>query len=165
MVYLLGRRNMRQKPGRKPKEWTLEQIVAKGRPFNDCLIWTGGKHSQLGYGMMRYKTKMRTVHSVIAEIKYGTKPTKYTGTRVSRTCNEPACCNPEHIVIVDAGSLQRGKAAERGRFTDEEIKDIRNRYDNEYYWGIVSDLSKEYEVKPNHMSAICRRWIYKKVEQ
>ena len=155
----------KEKCGRKPKEWTLKDITDKGRPFNDCLIWTGGKHSQLGYGMMRYKTKMRTVHSVIAEIKYGTKPTKYSGTRVSRTCNEPACCNPEHIIIVDAGSLQRGNATERGRFTDEEVIEIRRRYDNEWYWGIVSDMAREYSVTGNHMSSICRRWTYKKVGQ
>ena len=153
----MGRENC----GRRPKHWTLKDIVANTRKEDECLIWKGGTHSQ-GYGMMRYERNMRTVHSVVAELKYGTKPTKYTGTRVTRTCNNLLCCNPDHIIIVDAGSLQRGNAAERGRFTDEEIIEIRRQYDEDYYWGIVSKLAKDYNVTANHMSAICRRWIYKK---
>ena len=151
----------KEKCGRRPKNWTLSDILANTRKENECLIWKGGTHSQ-GYGMMRYERTMRTVHSVVAEIKYGTKPTKYTGTRVTRTCYNLLCCNPDHIIIVDAGSIQRGNAAERGRFSDEEIIEIRRQYDEEYYWGIVSKLAKDYNVTANHMSAICRRWIYKK---
>ena len=150
------------KRGRKLKHWTLKDITDNTRKEDDCLIWRGGTHSQQGYAMMRYETEMRTVHSVIAEIKYGVKPTKYTGTRVTRTCDNLLCCNPDHIIIVDAGSLQRGNAAERGRFTDEEIIEIRRQYDNEHYHGLVGKLAKDNNVTANHMSAICRRWIYKK---
>jgi len=156
----MGRENC----GRKPKHWTLSDILDNTRKENDCLIWRGGTHAQ-GYGMMRYETEMRTVHSVIAEIKYGVKPTKYTGTRVTRTCGNLLCCNPDHIIIVDAGSLQRGNAADRGRFTDEEIIEIRRQYDNEHYHGLVGKLAKDYDVTVNHMSSICTRRIYKKVSK
>ena len=156
----MGRENC----GRKPKHWTLSDILDNTRKENDCLIWRGGTHAQ-GYGMMRYETEMRTVHSVIAEIKYGVKPTKYTGTRVTRTCDNLLCCNPDHIIIVDAGSLQRGNAADRGRFTDEEIIEIRRQYDNEHYHGLVGKLAKDYDVTVNHMSSICTRRIYKKVSK
>ena len=147
--------------GRKQKVWELQDILDNTRKEDDCLIWRGGTHAQ-GYGMMRYKQQMRTVHSVVAEIKYGVKPTKYTGTRVTRTCGNLLCCNPDHIVIVDAGSLQRGNAPERGRFTDEEIKEIRRLYDDEYYHGIVSKMARDNQVTLNHMSAICTRRIYKR---
>ena len=156
----MGRENC----GRKPKHWTLQDILDNTRKENDCLIWRGGTHAQ-GYGMMRYEQSMRTVHSVVAEIKYGVKPTKYTGTRVTRTCGNLLCCNPDHIIIVDAGSLQRGNAADRGRFTDEEIIEIRRIYDEEHYHGLVGKLAKDYDVTVNHMSAICTRRIYKKVSK
>ena len=156
----MGRENC----GRKPKHWTLSDILDNTRKEDDCLIWRGGTHAQ-GYGMMRYETEMRTVHSVISEIKYGVKPTKYTGTRVTRTCGNLLCCNPDHIIIVDAGSLQRGNAADRGRFTDEEIIEIRRQYDNEHYHGLVGKLAKDYDVTVNHMSSICTRRIYKKVSK
>ena len=156
----MGRENC----GRKPKHWTLQDILDNTRKEDDCLIWRGGTHAQ-GYGMMRYETEMRTVHSVIAEIKYGVKPTKYTGTRVTRTCGNLLCCNPDHIIIVDAGSLQRGNAADRGRFSDEEIIEIRRQYDNEHYHGLVGKLAKDYDVTVNHMSSICTRRIYKKVSK
>ena len=156
----MGRENC----GRKPKHWTLSDILDNTRKEDDCLIWRGGTHAQ-GYGMMRYETEMRTVHSVIAEIKYGVKPTKYTGTRVTRTCGNLLCCNPDHIIIVDAGSLQRGNAADRGRFSDEEIIEIRRQYDNEHYHGLVGKLAKDYDVTVNHMSSICTRRIYKKVSK
>ena len=122
----------------------------------------GGYHKQ-GYAMMRYKTKMRTVHSVVAQIKYNLKePGKYSGKRVTRTCGNPGCCNPDHIYIIDAGLLQRGSAAYRCRFTREEIADIRNRYDNQWFWGIVRQMAKEYDAAEGHISAICNRQIYKK---
>jgi len=156
----MGRENC----GRKPKHWTLQDILDNTRKENDCLIWRGGTHAQ-GYGMMRYEQSMRTVHSVVAEIKYGVKPTKYTGTRVTRTCGNLLCCNPDHIIIVDAGSLQRGNAADRGRFTDEEILEIRRQYDEEHYHGLVGKLAKDYDVTVNHMSSICTRRIYKKVSK
>jgi len=55
-------------PSKKVK--TLEDILERTERVDDCLIWTGGMHEQ-GYGMMRQDGKMRTVHSVIAEMKYG----------------------------------------------------------------------------------------------
>jgi hypothetical protein len=156
-------KEMKLKPGRQPANWTLEKILENTEKSGDCMLWKGGTHSQ-GYGMIRYQTIMRTVHSVVAQLKYNLKeaPGKYSGKRVTRTCDNLRCCNPDHIYIIDAWKLQRGSAAYRCRFTQEQIADIRHRYDTNYYWGIIRDLSKEYDASEGHMSAICRRHIYKK---
>lgn len=144
-------------------EWNLETIKNFSDPYGECRIWRGAKHVQ-GYGMMRYKGKMRTVHSVIAELKYGVKPTKQSGTRVSRTCGNDGCCNHEHIVIKRATDIQRAAYRRTGRFKDEDILEIRNEYDNNRYHGLVKQLSEKWGVSPATITAICKRRLYKAVK-
>ena len=148
--------------GPKVTTKTIEDILENCERVGDCCIWKGATHTQ-GYGMMRQKGVMRSVHSVVAELKYGRKPTKYGGERVSRTCDNNLCANPEHIVIVPAHTLLRGKRIVRGKFKDDDIREIRRRFDNEYYHGIVTEMAKQYNVTVSLISGICSRRIYKRI--
>ena len=150
-------------PGRKVKEVTIERILERTERDGDCMIWKGATHSQ-GYGMMRVNGEMRTVHSVVAELKYGRKPTKTSGDRVTRTCDNAACVNPDHIVILDASFILKGKTVVKGKFSEEQIREIRRRYNEDRYHGIVRDLAREYNAKESLISAICRNRLYKRVK-
>lgn len=148
--------------GPKIETKDIDDILERTQREGDCMIWTGATHVQ-GYGMMRQAGEMRSVHSVVAELKYGRKPTKYSGDRVSRTCDNNLCVNPEHIVIVSASSLLRGKHMVKGKFTDDDIREIRRRYDEEYYHGITTEMAKHYDVSVSLISGICKRRIYKRL--
>lgn len=149
---------------RRTRNKSIEDILARTVREGDCMIWEGAKHPQ-GYGMMRQHGKMRTVHSVVAEIKYGYAPDRYHGERVSRNCGHVACVNPDHIEIVNASSLNAGKTFQKGRFSDEQILDIREEYDSYVKkYGVVKQLAEKYNCSTPLMSGICRRTIYKRVK-
>lgn len=141
------------------KEWTLETIKAFSDPEFDCCIWRGGKHKQ-GYGMMRYKKKMRTVHSVIAELKYGMKPTKYNGVRATRTCDNVACCNPDHIVIKNASDISSGIFPKQRTLSMETVREIREEYAKGEY-GRGRKIAEKYNITTHLVYAIANGRIYK----
>jgi hypothetical protein len=155
----------RNKPGPKMKPKTIEKILSRTRQESECRIWLGAMHVQ-GYGMTRHKGKMRTVHSVVAELKYKIEaPGRYSGKRVTRTCGNIACVNPDHITIVRAGSINEGKNYVRGRFSADEIRAIRKEYDSyKVKYGMVKYLAEKYNCSVPLMSSITRRQIYKRVK-
>lgn len=67
-----------------------------------CLLWTGATHHQ-GYGMtglIRANDKVRimgTTHRVAMRIKLGRELDPEE--RVIHLCNNPKCCNPDHLQI------------------------------------------------------------------
>lgn len=147
------------------KEHTLEEILARTYLSDNCMIWEGGYH-KLGYAMMRQGDEMRTVHSVIAEIKYGQRPTKYGGVRVTRTCKNRGCCNPDHIIIKDAGQIMLERVdnvgGRKGKLTDENIRYIRAEMRKKIY-GRGARLAEEFDVSGNTIYAIAAGKLYKRV--
>ena len=152
------------KKGPKIQTKTIADILERTERDGDCCIWKGAIHKQ-GYGMMRQDGKMRTVHSVVAELKYGRKPTKYGGERVTRTCNNIACVNPDHIIIDAASDIQKRAAPSSKRaLTQEQAREIRAKY-RPYGWGAAPKLAKEYGVRENLIYSIVHNRTYKEREE
>ena len=141
---------------------TLDDILERTEPENDCLIWTGATHRQ-GYAMMRQAGEMRTVHSVVAELKYGERPTKYDGTRVVRTCDNKLCVSPDHVIIEQTANLTRKRYHCKNRkLTQEQVREVRKRY-AEGEWGIGQKLAKEYGVSTYVIYATVSNRLYKEL--
>jgi len=162
----------KNKTGPKPRTWTLDQIVAKAVPKGDCLLWVGSFHRQ-GYGMMRFSAnpesgdaKMRTVHSVVAQLKYGTVPSKQSKDRVTRTCDEISCVNPDHIVIKTVSEIMMNakQTGTNTRFNADEIRAIRKEYADNNYHGAQKDLAIKWGTNDRHMWNIVRKRLYKWVK-
>ena len=165
-----------KKRGPKAREWTVERILENTQQVGDCLIWQGSKHPQ-NYGMMRFGGKMRTVHSVILELLHGRVPGKSSKAKITRTCDNNLCVNPDHLIVKNMTEVmqQAKQTGKNSRFTPEEIRIIRNEYDAEivdvinnkpkHRHGCVKDLAEKYNVRENHMWLICKRRLYKWVEQ
>ena len=91
------------------KERFWDRIIEQG----DCLIWTGGKDKD-GYGKFNIKEKGRKTmhlrtHRVAYEVYVGSIP---EGMLVCHTCDNPSCCNPDHLWL--------GFAADNNRDTREK---------------------------------------------
>lgn len=84
---------------RKYKDWD-EMIEEKTVKAGDCLIWTGGTHSQ-GYPMVRWDNKMIQVKRKQMENKLGRELA--VDERVKSTCNNVRCVNPEHYTMFAKG--------------------------------------------------------------
>ena len=159
---------MKNKTGPKIKFLTLERIKERSTEEGECHIWNGPWHRQ-GYPMVRWAQtqSMRTTHSAIWELLGNTVPGKSDKAKLTRSCGNIKCVNPEHIVLKNMSDVMReAKQTGKGcRFTPDEIRAIRNDYDSNFYYGCIRDLAIKYNCKESHMWSICKRRLYKWVEQ
>ena len=83
--------------------------LAIGGP-KECWEYQGAR-TRGGYGELRCAGTMGYAHRVMAAARYGPLA---PGQVVRHTCDNPACCNPEHLVL---GSMADNNADmwERGR--------------------------------------------------
>lgn len=67
---------------------------------NDCWQWTAyranpGRH-KLGYGQFNNHGKIESAHRVAWELTFGSIP---EGMKVCHSCDNPLCCNPNHLFL------------------------------------------------------------------
>jgi hypothetical protein len=70
----------------------IERGVQKGPP-SECWPWTRA-HLPSGYGKLRHDKKYLLAHRVVWELQNGPIP---NGLQVCHSCDNPPCCNPEHL--------------------------------------------------------------------
>ena len=156
------------KRGPKVIPLTLNRIKERSTEEGDCHIWKGPWHRQ-GYPMVRFPLtqKMRTTYSVVWELLGNTVPAKGDKAKLTRTCGNVKCVNPDHIVLKSMSDVMRS-ARQTGNgcfFTPDQIREIRKQYDTNAYHGCIRDLAIKYKCKAGHMWSICHRRLYKWVKQ
>ena len=62
---------------------------------NGCHVWTNGRNSK-GYGTMKVNGKSVSAHRLAWEFANGTIP---DGLCVLHKCDNPPCCNPDHLFL------------------------------------------------------------------
>lgn len=102
---------------------TLEEIQKLVKKLKGnrkgCWVWTGNT-TPAGYGKIRLRYEMWTVHRVTHELFIGPVP---TGLVVHHECRNPRCCNPRHLeavtqsVNIFRGNIGRGKTHYKRRAT------------------------------------------------
>jgi len=151
----------------------VEKLIALRRvvPETGCWEWTGVVLRN-GYGATSYKGRHHMVHRVSAAL--------YRGFDIDlpmfilHRCDNPPCFNPDHLFVgtpadnyVDSINKERqvtigqkGQATWNGRFTPEQIVEIRRRsLDGE----MGSKLAEEFGVARNTLSKIVLRKTWKHV--
>lgn len=61
-----------------------------------CLLWQGNRNRPAGYGRLRLDGKMILAHRAIWSVINGDIP---AGVEVCHKCDNPLCCNPEHLFL------------------------------------------------------------------
>lgn len=114
--------------------WTIEKIEKRGIQDGDCIIYNGNSLHRQGYPMMRFEGKMRTVSSVIIQLKskYGTVPGRKSKDKITRTCGNIKCINSEHTVVMSSSNIM--KNAHQTGFTTQlnadQVREIRKEYNS-----------------------------------
>lgn len=80
-----------------PRERDGKRFWAKVKrgTAEECWPWTGSK-LKTGYGQLRENGKMIRAHRVSWELSRGPIP---EGMNVCHHCDNPPCCNPDHLFI------------------------------------------------------------------
>lgn len=79
-------------------------------PNGDCLEWTGSRNEH-GYGGLRVDGVLIKTHRYAYELAHGPLP---IGLDVLHSCDNPPCCNIEHLRLGDAATNARDMV-DRGR--------------------------------------------------
>lgn len=75
---------------------TIESLLSKtSKQKNGCWVWNG-RVNHKGYGKASWNGKEARVHRVIYEHFHGAVP---EGMQVCHHCDNPPCCNPEHLFV------------------------------------------------------------------
>ena len=101
--------------------------------MSECIEWQGAK-SSAGYGQLKVNGKVHYVHRLAYEKANGPIP---EGLVVRHTCDNPACHNPEHLIIgaqkdnmqdcsqrgrVNKTIKARGEAQGLSKLTEETVR-------------------------------------------
>lgn len=158
--------NKKSMAWRKLPFWDRVQKQVEILP-NGCHVWTGLKVGN-GYGIAHDDRHHRLIHRAVWERANGTIP---VGMFVLHKCDNPPCCNIEHLflgTILDnnrdrerkgRGNKVKGKnhARPMAKLTEENVADIRAEFAKGYRCGIGNELAKKYGVSIATISSIKHR--------
>ena len=85
--------------GRTRRTWSevIETILSRivVEPESNCWVWQGAKRNG-GYGNIKHRGKSIATHRTIWEYYNGPIP---DGIHVLHKCDNPPCCNPDHLFL------------------------------------------------------------------
>lgn len=125
-----------------------------------CWEWTG--YQEDGYGRFSWEGRMVGAHELA--VTFTTGEARTSGLDTCHSCNNPICCNPEHLRFdTRAGNVADMLSARRdrpGRFSDEQIIAMRERY---AHGASQKALAADYGVTNGLISQIVRGIRYARV--
>ena len=131
-----------------------ERIVRKDLIEGDCWIWQGSKNNK-GYGMIFIGSRADGTRALmlVHRVAYA----EFVGSLcdsdvLMHTCDKPACCNPEHLVIgtqkknmqdaLHKGRLRHGEKSHNAVLTDDVVRQMRALYSGKR--GDVTEIAKKF---------------------
>lgn len=141
--------------------------------MNTNCILTPYAKSNCGYGLMRFEGKTRLQHRVEYCKANNLSISAIDGKLVLHTCDNPACINPNHLVLgtyqdnmddkIAKGRLDKtkyqGAANGRAKLTEDDIRTIRSRFPKE----TADGLAKEFGVTFSAIYRIATKVTWKHV--
>ncbi len=98
-----------------PTAARLAPLIDRSAGPDACWPWTG-RRDGAGYGRLSVDGRERRVHQLVYEIEHGPRPNMpgYHGAVVRHSCDNPACCNPAHLILGTVADNNRDRHT-RGR--------------------------------------------------
>jgi predicted XRE-type DNA-binding protein len=142
------------------------RLTAKCRvdALTGCWEWTGARDQRTGVGRISVDNRSAKVPRVALLAWKGLEltPDEF----VLHTCDNPACFNPDHLIVGDRQARDE-KAKAEGRYwkaggeensnvklSDEQVAEIRERYEA---GGVKqTELAADYGISQHHVSEIVR---------
>jgi hypothetical protein len=156
MKYISGHNVTRYYKSIEDRFWAS---CPKGAP-DSCWEWKGHRQPK-GYGSIHQSHKVHMAHRIAYEIHFGPIP---DNTQVLHKCDNPPCCNPNHLFLgsiadnmTDKTAKQRqarGENIGKAKFTESDIREMRRLYDT----GVKQvDIAKLFGLSQGHVTRIVNR--------
>lgn len=130
------------------------------RGEDGCWVWQRGRFAE-GYGAIVIEKKTMSTHRLSWILFRGDIPKR---THVCHNCDNPPCCNPDHLFLGttqdntadrhEKGRDASGQKNGNAKLTDDEVTEIRQRYEGKY--GQLTRLAEEYAVSVDQIRNIVR---------
>jgi len=134
--------------------WDHVQVLGP----DQCWLWTSPPNRQ-GYGQFWLPgNKVVQAHRFALQLTSGRDPNGYT---VKHHCNNPMCCNPAHLYVVEwaqAAGGNAGQKAGRAALTEALARRIRAFLASGQYG--TSQLATIFGVTPSAITQIAQRKTY-----
>jgi len=148
------------------------KILNRHKKVNGCWEWQG-KLNNDGYGSFQEtsqgnKTEIRA-HRRSYEIFNGEIP---EGMQVCHTCDNPSCCNPDHLWIgtpkdnvqdcikKKRRSPKKNRALAAGKLTEDQVREIRELYKN---GSSQKELQEQFKLSQSQVSGIVNHRFWRHV--
>ena len=125
---------------------------------DECWPYKGSLRNGYGHHSMNYRSVY--AHRVAWQIANGEAPPSGKAFHVTHTCNNKACCNPEHLILDTASENTRaayrdglalsGERHPRAKLTDEQVAAIRADTRPQV------EIAKAFGIRQPHVSSIKR---------
>jgi hypothetical protein len=128
-----------RKAGKKVRDWLGDikavQLIAEG--CGECMPYTG-RVDKNGYGRCPWEGVGNTLtHRLAYAVAHDLSLTDIEGVVVRHTCDNPPCCNPNHLVVgthgdnckdkIIRGRLPVGEDAGPSKLTEAQVREIKTR--------------------------------------
>lgn len=147
------------------------KILNRNKKVNGCWEWQG-KLSADGYGCLSDKInneKDILVHRKSYELFKGEIP---EGMQVCHRCDNPCCCNPEHLWLGTPSEntqdcIRKGRrphektrAISAGKITEEQVREIRELHKN---GSLQKELQEKFKLSQSQISGIITHRFWRHV--
>lgn len=141
---------------------SAQDVLDGCRQKGDCLVWIGRKSN--GYGATRWAGESVGTHRLIWTLLHGEIP---TGMFVMHKCDNPPCCNIDHLCLgtnaenqfdkARKGRQARGRRNGRTKLWPQQVAAIRRRLDA---GRTQRDIASEFSISPSAVSKIKRGLLW-----
>lgn len=144
------------------KEKTPERFWSKIKfgELDECWEWQAVTNPQWGCGGFRWNRKMIAAHR---HLMFELYPEIDKSLKVLHSCDNPPCCNPNHLKFGTDGDNARDRKSKgrgatcarhgRARLDDNKIREIRARLAR---GDLQKEIAKDYGMWPSAISGIHR---------
>ena len=137
-----------------------------------CIEWLWCR-DRCGYGVLQYKGKLRKAHRVAYALFNNIDISEIDGIIIRHQCDNPGCCNPEHLISgthqdneddkTKRGRRPVGELVGNSKLTSSQIIEIRGLYKKQSKeFGSVS-LGRKYGVHSSLIRYIVGGKLWKSV--
>lgn len=147
--------------------------------INECWPWIASTN-QKGYGHIRVGISMVQSHRLAYELIKGPIPEEL---QVQHLCNNPVCCNPNHLEVGNDSKNSRykfqcnrqnhnGENNPCSKLTDDQVREIHKLYNEQRklhpgfkHWQIIQPIAQMFGIDAYHVGSIIRgdSWHHIKV--
>lgn len=164
---------------RSKKQFELEfwqRVDRKGRSEEECWEWIGYRNKPqkyiLSYGRVYMGPKLLNAHRVAWIITHGEVP---KGMLVCHKCDNPPCCNPNHLFLGTHADNVRDCVRKKRKnpvhgerqwcaiLSESDVREIRRRYVFRGGKNSTLGLAKEFGVDRSTITAITTGRIWKHI--